>query len=120
MKTSFGEIISSRVTTDEVKSFLKSNAKTFLVMGIVLAPSIAMSSTTGSLGDKAFSSVYEFMHEAATGSLGKAIAIGGGVGGLVLGAMSGKVLPALSGGVLAICAVLIPKVIDSVFASAII
>lgn len=79
-------------------------------------PSVALAATTGS----EFQAVYDFVFNAATGYLGRAIAIAGGLIGLGIGAASGKALPAVIGIVLAIFGALGPSIINSVFGSAII
>lgn len=82
----------------------------------LIIPGAAMASTTG--GD--FQAVYDFVFEAATGYLGRAIAIVGGLIGLGIGAATGKALPAIIGIILAIFGALGPTIINSVFGSALI
>ena len=72
------------------------------------------------VGGAQFKGVYEFVVNAATGYLGRAIAIVGGVIGLATGAMMGKALPAIMGVLLACFAVLGPTVVSAIFTSALI
>ncbi|MBF0208377.1 MAG: conjugal transfer protein TraB [Oligoflexia bacterium] len=83
---------------------------------VVVDPSIVHASTTGAQ----FKELHDFVTEAASGYLGKAIAIIGGLVGLGLGAATGKAMPAITGVVLATFGTIGPKVIDQVFAGAII
>ena len=91
-------------------------AKIGLILGLTLATGVAMAATTGT----EFQGAYQFIYDAATGYLGRAIAIVGGVIGLGTGAATGKALPAVVGIVLAIFGALGPTIIDSIFGSAII
>ena len=80
----------------------------------VLLPASAVAATTGT----DFQDLYDFFYEAATGYLGRAIAIIGGLMGLGLGAATGKPIPALMGIVLAIFGTLGPTLINNLFSSA--
>ncbi|MDM4770891.1 hypothetical protein [Solimonas sp. SE-A11] len=77
---------------------------------------VADAGTTGA----AFQTFYTFINDAATGYLGRGIALTGGVIGLGMGAATGKALPAAIGIVLAIFGALGPAIVNSIFASAII
>ena len=79
-------------------------------------PSEVIAATTGT----DFKDLYDWIYGAATGYLGRGIAITGGLIGLGYGAASGKAIPAIVGIVLAIFGALGPKIIDSIFKSAII
>jgi conjugal transfer pilus assembly protein TraA len=100
----------------KAKKFLAENGLMILTLALVILPSVGFPSETG---DK-FKDVYNFVYEAATGYLGRAIAITGGLIGLGAGASMGKALPAISGVVLAVFGALGPSIINSVFSSAII
>ncbi|MBF0315137.1 MAG: conjugal transfer protein TraB [Oligoflexia bacterium] len=103
-----------------MKSSLKKHAPLMLsVMAVALLvvdPSLVHASTSGT----EFTALHEFVANAASGYLGKSIAIIGGLVGLGLGAATGKAMPAVSGVVLAAAGMIGPKVIDQVFAGAII
>lgn len=101
------------------ENFRKNAPLMFAVMAVamlVLEPSIVQASVTG--GE--FTALHQFVEDAAKGYLGKSIAIIGGLVGLGLGAATGKAMPAISGIVLAAAGTIGPKVIDQVFAGAII
>lgn len=85
-----------------------------LTLYVVLQP--AHAAVTGA----AFKTVYDFIYGAATGYLGRSIAIVGGVIGLGLGAGTGKALPAAIGIILAIFGSLGPTIVNSLFSSAIV
>jgi len=65
-----------------------------------------------------FEAVYTFVYDAATGYLGRAIAIAGGLIGLGVGAATGRPVAAIIGIVLAIFGALGPAIIDTIFATA--
>lgn len=92
-----------------------------IVVGVLLfcaalLPTAVVASTTGA----EFQAVYDFVFGAATGYLGRAIAIAGGLIGLGIGAGTGKPVIAVVGIVLAIFGALGPAIINSVFGSALI
>lgn len=74
----------------------------------------AFASTTG--GE--FLAVYTFVNDAATGYLGRAIAICGGLIGLGVGAATGRPVAAIVGIVLAVFGALGPTIIDTIFSTA--
>ncbi len=78
---------------------------------VMVVPQLALAATTGT----EFQAVYDFVYDAATGYLGRAIAIVGGLIGLGAGAASGKALPAIVGVVLAMFGALGPAIINSIF-----
>ena len=80
----------------------------------LFVPVTAMAAVTG--GD--FQDLYDFFYEAATGYLGRAIALVGGLMGLGVGAATGKPIPALMGVVLAIFGTMGPTLINNLFSSA--
>ena len=80
----------------------------------LIIPATAVAATTGT----DFQDLYDFFYEAATGYLGRAIAIIGGLMGLGVGAATGKPIPALMGIVLAIFGTLGPTLINNLFSSA--
>ena len=81
-----------------------------------MLPSVALAATTG----PEFQTAYQFFFDAATGYLGRGIAIVGGVIGLGIGAARGSALPAIIGVILAVFGALGPAIIDSIFGSAVI
>ncbi len=81
---------------------------------VLVLPATAIAATTGA----EFKDLYEFFYEAATGYLGRAIAIVGGLMGLGVGAATGKPIPALMGTVLAIFGTMGPTLINNLFSSA--
>lgn len=88
----------------------------FLLFCAALLPTAVMASTTGA----EFQAVYDFIFGAATGYLGRAIAIAGGLIGLGFGAASGRPVIAVVGIVLAIFGALGPTIINTIFGSALI
>lgn len=87
-----------------------------LVVTALLLPVLGSAATTGAV----FQGFYQFVYDAATGYLGRGIAITGGLIALGIAAGTGKAVLAISGIVLAIFGALGPTIIDSVFQSAII
>ncbi|MDQ3232862.1 MAG: hypothetical protein M3Q07_13675 [Pseudobdellovibrionaceae bacterium] len=85
----------------------------------VLLPTLAFAAGTTE-GATAFQSALTFISDAASGTLGKTIAITGGVIGLGTGAATGRALPAAAGIILAIFGAQGPKIIDTIFGTAII
>ncbi len=90
--------------------------KQLLFFVLCLLPGIALAATTGT----EFQAAYQFFYDAATGYLGRGIAIVGGVIGLGIGAAKGSALPAIIGVILAIFGALGPTIIDAIFGSAVI
>lgn len=90
----------------------------FMAMALLLMwmPLFAHAGST----DTEFQAVYNFVNAAATGFLGRAICIVGGLIGLGLGAASGKALPAIVGIVLAMFGSLGPSIVDSIFPAALV
>jgi len=109
-------------TFENGKSKMKAVSLLFLSLFLVLSPEIALATTLGSggTGGTEFQAFYDFIYGAATGYLGRAIAIVGGVAGLAWGATSGKASIAALGILLAVFGVLGPTIVDSLFTSAII
>ncbi|MBK9132424.1 MAG: conjugal transfer protein TraB [Gammaproteobacteria bacterium] len=83
---------------------------------ILMIPLAALGSTTGA----EFQIAYQFFYDAATGYLGRGIAIVGGLIGLGYGAAKGSPLPAVLGVILAVFGALGPTIIDAVFGSAVV
>lgn len=106
---------------EQVQGFDKNKVyKQFMVIiGVFLACFISSEVLAGTTGSD-FKEFYDWIYGAATGYLGRGIALVGGVIGLGYGAASGKALPAIVGIVLAIFGALGPKIIDTIFKSAII
>lgn len=105
------------------KVLTKKNLPAVAMMLAFAMPHVALATTIGiggGEGGEEFAPFYEFIMGAATGYLGRSIAIVGGLIGLGIGAGSGKALPALIGVFLAIFGVMGPTIIDSMFESAII
>lgn len=92
------------------------NATMALALILLLQPMFVHAGST----DTEFQSVYNFVNAAATGFLGRAICIVGGIIGLGLGAASGKALPAIVGIVLAMFGSLGPSIVDSIFPAALV
>jgi len=86
------------------------------LLAILLLPGIALAATTGA----EFQSAYQFFYDAATGYLGRGIAIVGGLIGLGYGAAKGSPLPAILGVILAVFGALGPTIIDAIFGSAVV
>lgn len=84
--------------------------------GAALIAEPAMAATTGT----AFQPFYTFIDQAATGYLGRGIAITGGVVGLGTGAATGKPILAAIGMVLAIFGALGPTIADTIFNTAVV
>lgn len=80
----------------------------------LLLPGIALAATTGT----EFQAFYDFIYNAATGYLGRGLAITGGVFGLAYGIGKGSPLPAVLGIVLAIFGMLGPTIVNALFNSA--
>ncbi len=81
---------------------------------LVVLPGAALAAVTG----PEFKDAYEFFFDAATGYLGRGIAIVGGIIGLGIGAARGSAIPAVIGVILAVFGALGPTIIDSIFGSA--
>lgn len=86
------------------------------LVSLMFMPVASFAATTGA----EFEPAYQFIYDAATGYLGRGIAIIGGLIGLGIGAGSGSALPAIIGVILAIFGALGPTIIDNVFGSAIV
>lgn len=93
---------------------IKSIGVVTVVLSIVLFSATAFAGTTGA----EFQQVYDFVHNAATGYLGRAIAIAGGLIGLGVGAATGRPVAAIIGVVLAIFGALGPAIINTIFSTA--
>ncbi len=98
-----------KLTVQRIPSYLP-------VLLILLLPLAALGSTTGA----EFQIAYQFFYDAATGYLGRGIAIVGGLIGLGYGAAKGSPLPAVLGVILAVFGALGPTIIDAVFGSAVV
>ncbi|HHH46551.1 MAG TPA: conjugal transfer protein TraB [Thiotrichales bacterium] len=79
--------------------------------GALVLPEIAAAATTGT----EFQQLYTFVNDAATGYLGRALAITGGLFGLGIGAATGRAMLAALGIVLAIFGALGPTIVDAIF-----
>lgn len=90
--------------------------KNTLLMAFLFSAFAVSAATTGA----EFQGFYQFIYDAATGYLGRGIAIVGGIIGLGYGAASGKALPAVVGIVLAMFGAIGPTIINAIFGSAII
>lgn len=86
------------------------------LISLLFMPVASFAATTGA----EFEPAYQFIYDAATGYLGRGIAIIGGLIGLGIGAGTGSALPAIIGVILAIFGALGPTIIDNVFGSAIV
>ncbi len=97
----------------------QSRKRLFLMAAVtmlMLIPVLGSASTTGAV----FQGFYQFVYDAATGYLGRGIAITGGLIALGIAAGTGKAVLAVSGILLAVFGALSPTIINSVFQSAII
>lgn len=95
----------------------KSQKQMFFMLSLItlwMALQPAHAAVTGA----AFKAVYDFIYGAATGYLGRSIAIVGGLIGLGIGAGTGKALPAAIGIILAIFGSLGPSIVNTLFATA--
>lgn len=109
---------------DKIKSlFNRKNLARAAVVIAAVGPTAVMATTLGTgggTGGTEFQAFYNFIIAAATGFLGRSIAVVGGLIGLGIGAVTGKGLPALIGVFLAVFGVLGPTIINALFTSAII
>ena len=94
----------------------------FLIFGALFSDLVNASTlnATDGAGGTEFKPLFDFLSGAATGYLGRSIAIIGGLIGLGLGAIMGKGIPALVGVILAIFGVLGPSLINTIFTAALI
>jgi conjugal transfer pilus assembly protein TraA len=110
--------------------FILKNKWTILSLLVALLPTLGFCAATGggsgssggSLGNngsQSFEAIYNFVFTASTGYLGRSIAITGGIIGLGFGAAVGKAMPAVLGIVLAVFGSLGPKIINTIFETAI-
>lgn len=95
---------------------LNRNQQRGLLLLALLLPVAAFAATTGT----EFKAFYDFVYDAATGYLGRGLAITGGIIMLGVAAGTGKATVAIIGVVLAIFGSLGPTIINAIFASAII
>lgn len=86
----------------------------FIALIVLCVPTLVMGAETG--GE--FQAFYDFIYGAATGYLGRGLAITGGVFGLAYGIGKGSPLPAVLGIVLAIFGMLGPTIVNALFSSA--
>lgn len=93
---------------------IKSICVVIIFLSVVLLSTAAFAGTTGA----EFQEVYDFVYNAATGYLGRAIAIAGGLIGLGVGAATGRPVAAIIGVVLAIFGALGPAIINTIFSTA--
>ena len=92
-----------------------------LMLAFAFLPEIALAASIGvggGTGGSEFQPFYNFIYAAATGYLGRSIAIVGGLIGLGIGAGTGKGLPAIIGVFLAVFGVMGPTIVNTVFTSA--
>ena len=92
----------------------RNTSRLFVAFAAVFLPGLALAATTG--GE--FQAFYDFIYGAASGYLGRGLAITGGVFGLAYGIGRGSALPAVLGIILAIFGVLGPTIINALFSSA--
>lgn len=114
------------VTNADVKKYqiihaAKQTLTATALLAVMCSPVLA-STNSGGAGTTGgdFEEVYNFIYGAATGYLGRAIAIFAGIVGLAIGAASGKAMPAIMGVVLAIFGTLGPTIINNLFTGAVI
>ena len=95
-------------------SSTRSSSRLFIAFFALFLPGLALAATTG--GE--FQAFYDFIYGAASGYLGRGLAITGGVFGLAYGIGKGSALPAVLGIILAIFGMLGPTIINALFNSA--
>lgn len=105
----------SKLACNTMRASRATGTSLALVM-VALLPLVAAASTTGA----EFIAFYQFIYDAATGYLGRGIAITGGLVMMGVAAGTGKVVLAAAGMVLAIFGALGPTIIDQIFGSALI
>jgi len=88
-----------------------------IVLTVALLPAITHAAgVNGSSGvADSFKTTADTLSQMASGYVGKAIAIVGGLTGLVLGAATGKVLPAVTGVTVGLAGTLGPSIINSMY-----
>ena len=103
---------------------MQKTAKFVLLSSVLLLMMVVESHAAATGGsttaDKDFQTIYDFIYNAATGYLGRAIALFGGIVGLAVGASSGKAMPAIMGVILAVFGTIGPQIIESLFKTALI
>ena len=95
---------------------LTKTQRQMLLFAALCLPALAFAATTGT----EFKSFYDFIYGAATGYLGRGLALTGGVIMLGVAAGTGKATVAILGIVLAIFGAIGPTIINAIFASAVI
>jgi conjugal transfer pilus assembly protein TraA len=88
-----------------------------MIVGLVMVGVLFSNADAATTGTQ-FAAMYNFIYGAATGYLGRGIAIFAGVAGLAVGATQGKAMPAILGVILAIFGTLGPAIINTLFNSA--
>lgn len=109
-----------RIISLSMKQYFVSAAT---VVAFAVFPTLAVASTLNTGGGATgteFTAFYNFVYGAATGYLGRSIAIVGGLIGLGMGAGTGRALPAIIGVFLAVFGVLGPTIVNALFTSTII
>ena len=92
----------------------RNSSQIYIAFFALFLPGLALAATTG--GE--FQAFYDFIYNAATGYLGRGLAVTGGIFGLAYGIGKGSALPAVLGIILAIFGVLGPTIINALFSSA--
>jgi hypothetical protein len=92
----------------------RNSSQIYIAFVALFLPGMALAATTG--GE--FQAFYDFIYNAATGYLGRGLAVTGGIFGLAYGIGKGSALPAVLGIILAIFGVLGPTIINALFSSA--
>ena len=92
----------------------RNSSQIYIAFFTLFLPGLALAATTG--GE--FQAFYDFIYNAATGYLGRGLAVTGGIFGLAYGIGKGSALPAVLGIILAIFGVLGPTIINALFSSA--
>lgn len=111
--------MASLAVQPQTMSNLSKRAAFFLGLAAVIVLATMTDANAAKTGTD-FKGLYDFIYEAATGYLGRAIAIFAGIAGLAWGASQGKAMPAIIGVVLAVFGTLGPAIINSLFKSALI
>ena len=93
------------------------HARGVLMLGLLLIPGLAVAA--GATSGTEFQDFYDFINNAATGFLGRAIAITGGLIALGVAAATGRYVMAIGGVVLAVFGSLGPAIVDAIFGATI-
>lgn len=119
------------LTNNKVSDFISTNKKQLVTFSLFLLTVMLFMAFSGDAfagtdgqgvdaGGSFFKEFYEMIEGAATGYLGRGLAIAGGVVGLAYGAGQGKAMIAGVGVVLAVFGAMGPAIIDGIFSAGLI